>query len=53
MEEFSLLGPAVLLRLNNPFVLSLHCDCSNRHQNVFWFWFQQGKFYRARVRDPC
>lgn len=40
MEEFSLLGLTVLLRLNNSFVLSLHHDCSNRHQNVCWFWFQ-------------
>lgn len=40
MEDFSLLGPTALLRLNNSFVPFLHRDCSNRHQNVCWFWFQ-------------
>lgn len=50
MEEFSLLGAEVLFRLNNSFVPSLHPGCSNRHQNVCWFWFQQGRFC---VRDPC
>lgn len=40
MEEFSLLGPTASFGLNNSFVPSLHPDCSSRHQNVCWFWFQ-------------
>lgn len=53
MEEFTLLGPTASFRLNNSFVPPLHPDCSGRHQNVCWFWFQPGRFYWACVRDPC
>lgn len=44
LEEFSLLGLTALFRLNNSFVPSLHPNCSNRHQNVCWSWFQLGRF---------
>lgn len=46
MEEFSLLGPTILFRLNNSFVPSLHHDCSNRHQNVCWFCSSEARFTR-------
>lgn len=53
MEEFSLVYLTVLFSLNNSFVLFLHPDCSNRYQNVCWFWFQRGEFYCAGLRDLC